>query len=188
MKKSPVQIALIYFSMHLHFTGTRNTGFPVPVPPLIVPTYCFFTVSSTGERQICHHLSRDLSEAPPALSPNLATASKSHGSRFKGPINRSMLLDFKDAISINFATLSQTRHTANLSHNGNGSSSLRSMILRERAYPLITKIKPFTFLGLMTVWSVNYVLYSASGIYSVLFGIQFGSLFFRKYHSRSYLF
>ena len=51
------------------------------------------------------------------------------------------------------------------------------MILRERAYPVITKIKPFTFLGLMTVWSVNYVLYSASGIYSVSFGIQFGSLF-----------
>ena len=30
-------------------------------------TYCFFTVSSTGERQICHHPSIDLPEAPRQL-------------------------------------------------------------------------------------------------------------------------
>ena len=52
-------------------------------------------------------------------SPHLATASKSHG-RFKGPINRSMLLDFKDdAILIYCAMLLQTRNTAQISANGN---------------------------------------------------------------------
>ena len=153
--------------MALIYGGFPKLGILVPIPPL-VSTYCFFTVSSTGERQICHHPSIDLPEAPPALSPHLATASKSHG-RFKGPINRSMLLDFKDA------TYSNIRYAISQIHTHRES---QPTILIARASPVIIKIKPFTFLGWWPVRSVNYVRNTPGTVLKNLLKVQFGAVSF----------
>ena len=153
--------------MALIYGGFPKLGILVPIPPL-VSTYCFFTVSSTGERQICHHPSIDLPEAPRQLFHRIWQQHPNLMGDLKVQLIGQCSWILKMLPILIYAMLS-LRYT----HTHRES---QPTILIARASPVNIKIKPFTFLGWWPVRSVNYVRNTPGTVLKNLLKVQFGEV------------